>query len=603
MSAARKPMRSMAACFFTLAVALWHSQTAAQTNLLQNPGFESGPTAWTGVATNGLPIIFNDPREAHTGNWVAWLGGYVSGTDTISQAFSIPASAQQARLRFWYRITTTAGTSIESDRMRVAIIDPPATVSLAQLAILSNRDATSGWVQSPSYDLSAFRGSTVRLQFQAINDSGNATSFFIDDVAVTTESSTAANYSDIWWNPNESGWGLTIADHETQMFAVWFTYLPSGRPTWFVAPGGTLRDNRRFFDADLYSTTGPPYNAPFDPSLVRTTKVGTMTLDFQPPGLAAGWARFSYTVNGVAGAKNITRQPFGNAVPMWGSDFTDIWWNPWQSGWGLTLAQHGDNIFGVLFIYDTDGQPLFVVMPGATIGTSQFSDTLYTTNSGGQGWSSPPDGQVNVAYPLSCFCSPPPAGVNDLCTGGVNPTGGQPPYRFRLDSGGGFQPFGITLHPNGCLSGTPTAAGSRTFSVCAIDQTGTSVCRPVQMNIRASRACAGGFTTNVIRGGCGNGFVAVLGGVSFEGVNFNLTTGSQTGTLTITGYPLAFTGCTVSSSTTATVPFTVNYATRYLEFNTIDGRFGGNYNLNAGLVAGRVFAWDRYADFNCAPPG
>ena len=30
----------------------------------------------------------------------------------------------------------------------------------------------------------------------------------------------STNYSDIWWNPNESGWGLTIADHETHIFAV-----------------------------------------------------------------------------------------------------------------------------------------------------------------------------------------------------------------------------------------------------------------------------------------------------------------------------------------------------------------------------------------------
>src|SRR5206468_9886700 len=27
----------------------------------------------------------------------------------------------------------------------------------------------------------------------------------------------AANYSDLWWNPSESGWGLTIADHDTTL--------------------------------------------------------------------------------------------------------------------------------------------------------------------------------------------------------------------------------------------------------------------------------------------------------------------------------------------------------------------------------------------------
>ena len=36
------------------------------------------------------------------------------------------------------------------------------------------------------------------------------------------------NHSDIWWNPAESGWGITIADHETQLFAVWYTYRADG---------------------------------------------------------------------------------------------------------------------------------------------------------------------------------------------------------------------------------------------------------------------------------------------------------------------------------------------------------------------------------------
>ena len=66
----------------------------------------------------------------------------------------------------------------------------------------------------------------------------------------------AQNYSDIWWNPNESGWGLTLADHGTQLFGVWYTYAPNGRPTWYVIPGGTFTQGKRFFSADVYQTTG-----------------------------------------------------------------------------------------------------------------------------------------------------------------------------------------------------------------------------------------------------------------------------------------------------------------------------------------------------------
>ena len=39
----------------------------------------------------------------------------------------------------------------------------------------------------------------------------------------------AENYSDMWFNPSESGWGVTIADHETDLFAVFYTYDTDGR--------------------------------------------------------------------------------------------------------------------------------------------------------------------------------------------------------------------------------------------------------------------------------------------------------------------------------------------------------------------------------------
>lgn len=119
----------------------------------------------------------------------------------------------------------------------------------------------------------------------------------------------AANidYSDLWWNANESGWGLNIVQHASRnIFAVWFTYGPGGKPAWYVIPGGTWT-SATTFTAPMYSTSGPAASeATFDQSRVKTTLVGTATLTFSD----ASNATFAYTVNGVSGTKSITRQPY-----------------------------------------------------------------------------------------------------------------------------------------------------------------------------------------------------------------------------------------------------------------------------------------------------
>jgi hypothetical protein len=358
----------------------------ATVEALLNGGFESGRgVGWTESSSGNFEIVTSTGSSPRSGSWWAWLGGDVSLTETLSQQVTIPAGADDVRLGFWYRIVTEESTSSEYDSLRVTVVDAATGATLAE-SRLSNRNATATYAQAESLNLTAYRGRSVRVTFTATTDSSLDTSFHLDDVslAVTTSGTApppSSNYSDIWWNPSESGWGLTIADHETQLFAVWYTYRQDGSPTWFVIPGGSFSQGRRIFAGDIYQTTGPRYDtATFNPNAVTVTRVGSMSIDFAPPGLATGIALFSYTVGAVSGTKQVQRQPFGSAAPAWGTDVTDIWWNAAESGWGLTLAQHGNNVFGAWFTYDTAGQPLFVVMPGVTFsGADSFSGPLYTT--------------------------------------------------------------------------------------------------------------------------------------------------------------------------------------------------------------------------------
>jgi lysyl endopeptidase len=113
----------------------------------------------------------------------------------------------------------------------------------------------------------------------------------------------AFDYTDMWWNPNENGWGLNLTQHPTRViFGVWYTYEVDDTPVWYILPSGSWTSTNRY-TGPLYVTSGPPFSGPFDASRVETRQVGTATLTFS----GANDGTFAYTVDGVSGTKSITR--------------------------------------------------------------------------------------------------------------------------------------------------------------------------------------------------------------------------------------------------------------------------------------------------------
>jgi chitodextrinase len=152
-------------------------------NILLNPGFESGPVFWTDQTANGYPVITSYLNPTTTSNnWYAWLCGYNNCSDTIYQDITVPADAQNAHVQFNYWIDSDETSSYTAyDSMTVRIYSP-VSASTYKYWSLSNLNATAGWVQSPQYDVSAYKGQTIRLQFSASTDASFVTNFFVDDV-------------------------------------------------------------------------------------------------------------------------------------------------------------------------------------------------------------------------------------------------------------------------------------------------------------------------------------------------------------------------------------------------------------------------------------
>lgn len=169
--------------------------------------------------------------------------------------------------------------------------------------------------------------------------------------------------TDLWWNPAQQGWGVSIAQHEGgQMFVVWFTYDAQGRPTWRFMPGGTWTDMQTF-TGDLYVARGPAYfGVPFAASQVATTKVGTGTLRFADE--RAGDASFVLD-DGNRFDSPFVRMAFGPVARATQFRVADLWWNPLESGWGITLHQQYGTMFAAWFVYDSQGAPSWVIMPDA----------------------------------------------------------------------------------------------------------------------------------------------------------------------------------------------------------------------------------------------
>ncbi len=152
--------------------------------LVLNSGFESGATSWT--ATSG--VITNDASEsAHGGTWKAWLNGYGSAhTDTLYQQVSIPSTASTATLGFWLLVDSAETTTTQAyDTLKVQVRNSSGAV-LATLATYSNLNKGTSYVQR-TFDLSAYKGQTVRIYFEGVEGSSVATSFVVDDVTLNVQ--------------------------------------------------------------------------------------------------------------------------------------------------------------------------------------------------------------------------------------------------------------------------------------------------------------------------------------------------------------------------------------------------------------------------------
>ena len=98
---------------------------------------------------------------------------------------TIPSTVTSATLTFWLRVDSDeTSTTTAYDTLKVQLRSTGNTV-LKTLATYSNLDKGTSYVQR-SFDVSAYKGQTVRVYFEGTEGSQVATSFVVDDVSLTT---------------------------------------------------------------------------------------------------------------------------------------------------------------------------------------------------------------------------------------------------------------------------------------------------------------------------------------------------------------------------------------------------------------------------------
>ena len=152
---------------------------------IANGDFEAGnDSSWSIYSKRGRNLILHEdftPIPSHSGNYLAWLGGENDEISHITQSINILSS--HPYLHFWYQIYSQDICDYDYARIRIN----GSTFMIFDLCSPKN---TEDWTPAV-LNLSMFAGSTVILQFEVTTDLTYISSFFLDDITLSSNPSPA----------------------------------------------------------------------------------------------------------------------------------------------------------------------------------------------------------------------------------------------------------------------------------------------------------------------------------------------------------------------------------------------------------------------------
>ena len=162
-------------------------------NLVSDPGFEEGSagTAWTAAS-----VVFETPicdssctdeegAAPYAGDWWVWFGGLDDEAEmaSVEQAITIP-TGDTAQLTFRFQIRSGAGTG--DDVFLVEMVDADLVDTLWTVTD-ADMPSYAGGYHRVDVDVTPWAdGGTYTLRFSGSIQGSGLTSFFLDEVSVTS---------------------------------------------------------------------------------------------------------------------------------------------------------------------------------------------------------------------------------------------------------------------------------------------------------------------------------------------------------------------------------------------------------------------------------
>ncbi|MCE7930417.1 MAG: hypothetical protein DYH17_03475 [Xanthomonadales bacterium PRO6] len=194
------------------------------------------------------------------------------------------------------------------------------------------------------------------------------------------------NLTALWYDQSQAGHGVNVVHQGSIVFIAWYVYGSDGKVLWLVAAATRQADGR--YVGPLNSFTGVPFHQINNAqSNLQTNPRGEARLTLT----ADGKLDFGYTVDGIAQTRRLEKAAFianpptctfTTASRAGASNYTDVWWRPSESGWGISIVHQGDLIFVAWYTYAGDGKPMWVTGLATRQANGSYSGELNRPVSG-----------------------------------------------------------------------------------------------------------------------------------------------------------------------------------------------------------------------------